>query len=289
MREGIIDQLPRALAKDQVIAVFGPSDDHGLNEVKGLIDRLNRPDEWIKGTFRDRVSEDKVSQKAAIVLTMKGLNHGVLTTIRSAAELAGVYCPNQALTPGEVKEILRLLADVRGKGVSILTGSHNGNGNHPAPGKSEAQRLDDLTKSAKQTGEAFTSVLQNLPEMPTPSEPAPPAVPVAEVPSEVQSAIAAIEKLQAATEETHLALLVIGDGLKAGSAERIEFEKRLAERDEAVVAKEAEITDLRNQLATVTEEKESFRKKNDGLTFEINRLRNTLDQFENMIKGVRQK
>jgi hypothetical protein len=296
MRDGITDQLPRVLAKDQIVVVFGPSNYPGQNHVKQLIDQLNRPDGWIKSVFRDQISADKVSQNASVVLTMHGVNHGVLTTVRRAAEMTGVCCPNQALTPGEVKDILRLLAEVRGKTVSTLPGSHNGNENHPLPGKGEAQRLGDLTKSARQTGEAFTNALHSASEMLTASEPVASSasiptggqVELSEVPSEVESAIAAIEKLQSAAEETNLALLVMSDRLKAASAERGEFEKRIALMDETIAAKGIENAELRTRLETAAEEKEAFRKKNEGLESENRRLRNTLDQFEKLIKGVRQ-
>ena len=91
MRDGILDQLPKTLPKEQIVIVFGPPENHGQNALKTLINDLNRDGdaEWIRSEFRSQVDSAKVPNRTAVVLTMTGLTHGALANVRRAATNLG--------------------------------------------------------------------------------------------------------------------------------------------------------------------------------------------------------
>jgi hypothetical protein len=285
MRDGILDQLPKALPKDKLVIVAGPPDAPGQNDLRTLINELNRGDKWIRDVFSSQTSEAQIPNKAGIVLTMVGLKHGPLTNVRRAAGTLGICCPNQALTIGETKEILRNLSQVR-RSVLVLPGDHNGNGSHPLPGKGEVQRLDDLAKVAQQTGETFSGVLRQPTAESETVESEAGVVPPQEIvddSDEVVAALAAIERFRDVSNETEVAVLMVSDRLKAVTAERDDLQRKLMATDRV-------IADLHGQSATIDQlikENGALLEKNRGLEAEIRKLRTTLDQFDNLIKGVR--
>jgi predicted RNase H-like nuclease (RuvC/YqgF family) len=104
-------------------------------------------------------------------------------------------------------------------------------------------------------------------------------------PEEITHALAAIQKFRDVSDETEVAVMMVGDRLKAISAERDDLQRQLGVKDE-------EIVQLRSQLEAagrVADEKTGLLKKNEQLEAEVRKLRTTLDQFENLIKGVKQK
>jgi hypothetical protein len=306
MRNGILDQLPKTLAKEQVVLVFGPPEDHGQNALKSLINDLNRKDgvEWIRSEFRTQVEGAKVSNRTAVVLTMNGLTHGALANVRRMATNFGACCPNQALTMGETKEILRTLAQARQSVPVNEATKWNGNENHPTSNKSAAQRSDDLARIGQQARAAFSetlrqvtaesvqsddkSVLATAREWSTVLETTDSAMGTSHVETEdpdALHALAAIKKFRDVSDEAELAMMVVGDRLKEMAASREELLKQLSDKDD-------EIAKLRKELEaarTFVDESISLAKKNSDLEADIRNLRTTLDQFENIIKRARQK
>ncbi len=287
MRDGILDQLPKSLPEENIVLVIGPASAHGQNSVKSLIEELNRSgrSQWIRYRFNGQIFESDILAKSSVILTMVGLNHGSLANTRNAAKNLQVCCPNQALTVGETKEILRALSKTR-KGVTLPV-ERNGNGSHPAPGEGEGQRLDNLAKSAEETSQVFSTALRHpvavAPEATEPEVDATPVEEIADDPEEVVAALAAIEKFREVSDETEVAVMMVGDRLKAITAERDGLQRQLGVKDE-------EIVQLRSQLEAsrkMADERAALTEKNKSLEAEVRKLRTTLDQFENLIKGVR--
>lgn len=272
MRDGIIEQLPKALAKDQFVVVVGPPDSNGQNDLKSLIDELNRGGKWIRGEFRNQLEKTCVPNKAAVVLTMVRTSHGALANVRNAATAVGACCPNQALTIGETKKVLSFLAEVR-REVSVLPGHHNGNGVHPV--EREVEALPTSSSPSEPVGEKFATE--------------PPPEEIVDDSKEVTAALAVIERFHEISKETEVAVMMVGDRLREVTAERDEFQQKLGARSE-------EIAQLRSQLETaqkaaekVSTENAVLLQKNGNLESEVRQLRTTLDQFDSLIKGVRQK
>jgi hypothetical protein len=278
MRDGIIDQLPSTLAQDRLVLVLGSSNTVAQNGIKSLINELDREGAWIRFVLGENISEKSMpSAKVGVILTITGLGHGSLTNARRIAKCQGIHCPNQALTTGETKEVLRTLAQVR-NGVHHPTtnGSANGNGNHgPSASKNGTYQpvaTEPIHESAVQTSTDSDSNLT--------------ATDYALVePPEVLTAFAAIETFRKVSDEAELAVMVLGDRLKTIAAERDTFQRQLAEKGEEVVR-------LQNELAAtgnLAGENRTLAEKNRKLESEVRRLETTIGQFESIIKGVRQK
>lgn len=195
------------------------------------------------------------------------------------------------LPMGEAKEILRHLSEAR-KG--IVAAKSNGNGFHPpVPGKGEGQRLDALAKSAQETGEMFSTVLHPTPDAASEEtevivseiDDAPVQEAVVNDPEEITHALAAIQKFRDVSDETEVAVMMVGDRLKAISAERDDLQRQIGVKDEEIVRLRSEL----EAAGKVADEKTGLLKKNEQLEAEVRKLRTTLDQFENLIKGVKQK
>lgn len=115
MRNGIEEQLPKSFPRDKVVLVVGPEDGHGFNALKSKIDQLNRAGDWIRTEFRTSLAESRVTEKVAVILTMNNTKEGPLVNARKAARRLGIHCPHHALTIGEVKNVLDMLAERREK------------------------------------------------------------------------------------------------------------------------------------------------------------------------------
>ncbi len=288
MREGILEQLPTTLPKDKVVMVVGPEDFHGLNYLKSQIQEMNRGEKWIKAEFRTEVSDSQVSDKVAVLLTMYAMKHGTLANMRKAATALKICCPNQALTVSEVKEILPILDNLRkGLGRPLpQNGARNENGDHPMPGKSEAQRLEEISAGARrQTEEFLLATKQNTgTQESVEQETSVSCLPVQNS-DDVDAALSAIEKFGGIFEETQLAVLVVADQLKATAAECSDLRTQLTEKDEKIAELSTLITNA-NKIALGCGALEDENKKLKG---EIVRLQKTLSSLGDLIKGAQSK
>ncbi|OHA18006.1 MAG: hypothetical protein A2836_01770 [Candidatus Taylorbacteria bacterium RIFCSPHIGHO2_01_FULL_45_63] len=264
MRDGILEALPQSLKDGQCVLLLGPKDSPGLNDVKGLVDDLNRNGEWIRVRFKDQGIVE-IGPKMVLVLTMNALNGGTLTSVRREARLKGVPYLHQALTCGETKAILRTLGERRQNGT---------NGAH---------------KSAVGAVATNTVQLHTTTELPRETDAqSHPAVgeisgPPAETP---KSAIDVIEAFKNSLEEVQYAVL---DAAEEASRER----KSHAETKALLLARDLELQSIKTELEQVKTALHADREKLTALTEEkgkldeeVHRLRTIFSSFQQTLKGV---
>jgi hypothetical protein len=277
MRDGIIDQLPSTLAQDRLVLVLGSNNTVAQNGIKSLINELDREGTWIRFVLGENISEKSMPrEKVGVILTITGLGHGSLTNARRIAKSQGIHCLNQALTTGETKEILRTLAQVRNGEIHHSTVNRNGNRNHGHPaGKNGAYQSVTTEPIHELAIQMPTDSSANL--IATDHTP--------EEPPEVLTAFAAIETFRKVSDEAELAVMVLGDRLKAIAADRNNLQKQLMEKEEMVVRLQNELAATRNLAG----ENKILFERNRQLESEVRRLGTTIGQFESILKGVRQK
>jgi hypothetical protein len=104
----------------------------------------------------------------------------------------------------------------------------------------------------------------------------------AEKPSDVEAALASIDKFRMVAEQTQFAVLTIGERLADITRERDELQSRLVARDE-------EFAELQQRLATlntVTAQRDSFSQENAKLAGENRRLQNIVDALNTVFKKM---
>ncbi len=280
MREGILNQLPKTLPKEKVVLVVGPDDFRGLNQVKSLIETMNRGGEWIRGEFRAQVPESQVSARVGVVLTMVATNHGTLSNMRRAAKQAGACCPNQALTIGEVKDIIGALADIR-NGAAQTTAppvEANGNGLHPVlNGAAQYQHRSDTVDARLQP----VALQEN--EVPTPTADQGDPKGESEESEELDSALTALDSFGIAFAEAQDAVLRISDRMRGVIEQRDKLQLALTAKEEEI----AGLRELVDKMADLTGKNTALAAQNKELQGEVSRLQGALDNLDSLIKGAR--
>jgi len=276
MREGILDKLPTTLDPEKIVLVVGTDRVPGISGLREVASQLNNGHEWVRLEIREQMSEGQLTSKTAVILTMITTNHGNLQKIRNATKSNGICMVPQALTIGEVKQILNHLAKLR----------------HPAE-KVTANPTTNLTGTRRTVTPPTVSKTETAQE-PVAVEPQGEQVKdsVMEMtqfrtsdPEEVNTALAALDSFSVVFSETQYAVLTIGERLK-------EVITECGQLKEQVITKDGEIADLRTQLGKaeyLQKENGILVAKNKDLQDEVQRLEQAFNNLENLIKGARKK
>jgi hypothetical protein len=277
MREEILVQLPKKLSLEQSVFLVGVDDLPGLNQVKTLINELNRTEkkDWIKSEFREKISIDLVPKNTAIILQMTGTRQGTSANMKKASSDLGILCPKGALTVGEVKEALNRFAELRKNGNGSVSPSVNGN--HSINNNGGVKQAEYSRTGTLQTESAFQQEAEILKTI-IPSESAHNSM-------EVDSALAELEKFSNSLDNAKVAVMIIGDQLKVVIAERTAFL-------EQVQSKDNEIAELKTSLISahlIARENAGLEDENKKLKGEVARLQKAFDNLETLIKGARGK
>lgn len=252
MRDGIVEQLPANLENGKLVFIMGHENETGFNHMKGLVNQLNRSDEWIRMELKSNVKE--IPQNSAIALTMVGITSGTLANIRRSAEQRGVPCIRAALTVGEVKEVLNILKERRVKPVPQNTNGSGTNGHEVAPSAVQAPiPLIQEVEVLKVTEVAKHHHVSTL--------------------TEIDLALKALHSFGDRVEETQLAVLVIADQLKTVTLERDGLLERL--------------TTLKQEKVEASSLLAKSERENEVLRADRDRLQEALNGLDALIKGVR--
>jgi len=279
MRKEVRDYLPKTLASDKDVLVVGPEDAHGLNILKTQIADMNRGEKWIKVEFRDIVAESKVTSRVGVVLTMYKVKPTTVNNMKTVAAKLNIPCPPQALTVGEVKEILVVLDKLRNSTAEVVVqNGKNGKGLFIPPfhNPAQAQQAND-EKGIDPVVEITQAVDVNTVK----SEVKVSQEPVQEV-NHIESAFETLEKFRNSIEDTQIALLTISDELKTVTEERNELRIQVEAQDQQILNYSSAIEGMKRFV----KEKE---KEIEILNAEVTRLRVTFANFEALIKGAQSK
>lgn len=111
----ILTQLPTTIPDDKIILIIGPQDVRGLGSLKKQIAGINESSrkEWVRGEFRNQVSDSVVTDKVCLVMTTVGTRLGAKENVRTAAGKKGIPYIGKALSIGEAKQTLNILSQVK--------------------------------------------------------------------------------------------------------------------------------------------------------------------------------
>lgn len=266
MRSGIIEQLPKVLPKDKMVMIIG-HDNIPSESLKRLISDLNREEKWIEAEFKSTISGITITSKFAVVLTMFGVNKGSLVRIRNSAK--DICCPHQALTASEVKNILLVLSDVRSK--VKLTPNNDSELFSTSNGHSDKTEINYDRVSPVEDSEV--------------GEIAPAPATSSQNSVDISSALTILEKFNDIVGDTQVAVLLVADQLKSATAECDSLYEQLREKEREILSLKEKLTEA-HKIARQCAELEDENKK---LKSEVGRLKQTLDSFEAILKGVRGK
>lgn len=264
MREGIAEKLPATLPVDKDVLVIGHPEAPSQS-LKSLISDLNRGHKWIRAEWGD-VSESQITSKIALILTMYRANPGTIANMRKVAKKLDICCPPQALTSAEVKNILEKLGQTRDKNIlAPKNGTQNGNdGIHTTETKlTKEENVAQIEQPAK-----LETTVSNEP---------------AQNPDDTESALAILDKFRGIVEETQLAVMLIGDQLKAAVAECGKCHTQLKEKD-------VQIAELNILLATANKsisEHTDLENENRELKIKLTKLQKTFDSLGSLIQSTR--
>ncbi len=218
MRNGILDKVPGGFPKDKIVFLIGRDNEPGIGHLKSTIASMNHKGNWIQAEWRPNVQA--VPERAGLVLVMSGVTNGTLANVRKDADSRGVPYPHPALTVSEVKQVLELIEEMRG-------------------------RSDDSTPNE----EIEPSQEETPPEGGAERNPAP-----TQTKSRVDMAFEKLEKFKLAAEETQLAVMELGDELAGATSKLSSKEKELEGMKERVTSLTNENSTLRGDNERLREE-----------------------------------
>lgn len=218
MRSGILDKVPGNFPKDRIVFLVGNENEPAVKHLKTTIANMNRMDNWIQAEWRPNVRG--VPDRAGVMLVMSGVTNGTLATIRKDADGKGVPYPYPALTVSEVKQVLEMIEDMRGR----------------SDDSTQKEGIETSQEENPQEGVAEPN--------PTPTQ----------TKSRVDVALETIDRFKALAEETQLAVMELGDELADTTSKLGSKEKELETEKGRVATLTSENTSLREDNERLRQE-----------------------------------
>lgn len=259
MREGIMEQIA-GIPSDVRVLVIGASRIPDLSGFNQTIGRLNHPVDWIDCECEDHIPTSRLKSKHGLLLIMSSTRGPVLVNMKKAARAMNIPYLNQALTTGEVKQVLNHLYTKRS--------------------------LPHKKKEVDQNGSANGSVLEGsvnqelkatpLPVIVSPQVEVPLArVPLQSTPGDLASTLKQIQDL-AANEQ-----LLAEENIRLTNDLR-DLQNSNAEKELSLKAALEEIENLKRQIVKMEKRSGVQKSEIEGLEMRISNLKKVTDSIEGL-------
>jgi hypothetical protein len=262
------------------VLVVGPEEHPGLNGLKKFISEIDKKGDWIKPVFRTHVSKEVVSSNVGVVLTMTSIKHGTLANMRLGARDRGACCPQQALLPGEVKDILGILQERRRETAATAETS---NASRVEVTFSPAGAIEVLRR--RRNGKSVEALPAQPPEetneVSAPSQ-LPPTIVAQKEPDDFDKAIVAIETFGSAFDEVQSAILVVAGSTMQVAKERDELKNALAEKEAQIIELMARLQGAQKDMVAKAE----LERENEELRGKVTELESSLENLQGLIAGA---
>lgn len=258
MRDGIMEQIVN-IPSDVRVLVIGSSGIPDLKSLNRIIGMLNHPDDWIDCECEDHVPTCRLKSRHGLLLIMSSTKGPVLANLKKAARGMNIPYLNQALTTGEVKQILNHLHEKRA-----------------VPSKKLGVSKNDPNSSA-----VNGSVHQEI-EVSTIAPPAqidipPSQVPQRSVPSDLMAMAKQMEDLVASeqllTEENARLLKAI--------------QELQAEKDHCLMAALEDVASKERQFAEEKAKSQMQKLQIEGLNNQLDHMRKALDSIGGLVVSAK--